>query len=152
MTEVWTKICDSDMTVPKTGLYVFACRCDNHVALELYRLNEKEKLWKYFTEEFVHFDGYFRVIPFAYHYIDYYSDKSSSHWETPKNFVEEWEYSYIWAYLGNESKIEYALQSFDSSNIYPECAFLNIDSKTCYDKEYWENTNFVGYYKFLPYI
>lgn len=148
---IWTEIYDSDMIAPKTGLYVFACRCDNHVTLELYRLNEKEKLWKYFTEEFVHFDGYIRVIPLAYHYICDYSDKSVCQWEKTDSFVEDYlGDSYIWAYLRNGNNIEYALQNFGSSIVYPECVFLSRDFSVCYDKEYWKSANFVGFHRVSP--
>lgn len=146
---IWIEIYDIDDTAPKTGLYVFACRYDNHIELEIYRLNEREKLWKYFTEEYEHHDGYFEVTPLAYHYIDFYSEKSICHWKIQHPFMEEYSNDKIkiWAYSKNENNIEYALQYF-SSSIWPEHSFLN---NTYYDEDFWNNVNFVGYRTFPRY-
>lgn len=148
---IWTEIYDLDDTAPKTGLYVFACRYDNHIEFEMYRLNEKEKLWKYFTEKYEHHDGYFCVIPLAYHYIDYYSN-GGYFWKMRQPFAKEEssEKIGIWAYKKNVGDIEYALQCF-SSSIWPEYVFLNRDFGTDYDEEYWKDFNFIGYYQIPRY-
>ena len=63
---------DKNDLVPQSGLYIFACKADNHIEYELYRLEKGERLWKYFTDDFAHYDGYFDVEPLAYHFIGLY--------------------------------------------------------------------------------
>lgn len=150
MIKTWTEICDSEVTAPKTGLYLFICLYNNHFAIELYRLNEDEKLWKYFTGEFEHFNGYYRITPVAYHYIDYYSNKSSSHWEASPNFDKESaDCCCVWAYSRNGSNIKYALKCHTPA-IYPECVYMDRKFDIFYGEEYWKGANFISYHKFSP--
>ena len=72
MKQVWVDTFDENDLVPQSGLYIFACRGDNHIEYELYRLEKGERLWKYFTDDFAHCNGYFEVIPLAYHYIGFF--------------------------------------------------------------------------------
>ena len=150
MTMTWIKICNSefDTMAPKTGLYVFACCYNNHFAFELYRLNENEKLWKYFVGEFEHLDGNYKIFPIAYHYVDFYSAIPNSHWELSPDFAEESVKYSVWAYSRNDSNIEYALRCGIPA-IYPESVYKNrkfLD--TLYDEDYWKDTNFIGFHKF----
>ncbi len=65
----WTRIVNKTMLAPKRGLYVFTCLGDNHLVYEVYMMEKDEPLWKYFSDDFSHMNGYFTVEPIAYHYI-----------------------------------------------------------------------------------
>lgn len=73
MKQVWIDTYDKNDLVPQSGLYIFACKADNHIEYESYRLEKGERLWKYFIDDFTHYDGYFDVIPLAYHFIGLYA-------------------------------------------------------------------------------
>ncbi len=75
--QIWIKILDSDALAPKSGLYVFVCEGDMHRLYELHRLQQGEKLCKYFQDDFAHCSGCVTVEPTSYHFIDSYPDESS---------------------------------------------------------------------------
>ena len=66
--------------VEKDGLYIFACRYDNHLDYEAYFLNKGEKYWKYFIDEFSHSDGWMTIDPLAVHYIPPYDKDNNTGW------------------------------------------------------------------------
>ena len=65
----WTKIENESMLVPRRGLYVFTCLGDNHLVYEVYMMEKGELLWKYFSGEFTHMNGWMEVQPIAFHYV-----------------------------------------------------------------------------------
>ena len=65
----WINFYD-DETAPVSGLYLFTCRGDNHLFVESYHLDKGERLYKYFENEYEHSDGWFDVIPLAYHFVE----------------------------------------------------------------------------------
>ena len=69
----WMDILSVDAIAPERGLYMFACKGDNHVLHEFYFLHKGERLFKYFEGKYGHCNGYFPVIPIDYHYIPEYS-------------------------------------------------------------------------------
>lgn len=77
----WIDIIEDDATAPQNGIYLFTCRGDNHLITELYYLNQGERLYKFFEGEFRHSNGWFEVIPLAYHFVsDYNSDTLCPSW------------------------------------------------------------------------
>ncbi len=66
----WIDILEEDEVAPKSGVYLFACRGDNHLIAELFRLEQGDKLYKYFEEDYYHSNGHVRVIPLAYHLVE----------------------------------------------------------------------------------
>ena len=72
----WIDILDDNDVAPQSGIYLFVCRGDNHLITELYRLDQGERLYKYFEGEYDHSDGWFEVIPLAYHFVCDYKPES----------------------------------------------------------------------------
>ena len=72
----WIDILDDNDVAPQSGIYLFVCRGDNHLITELYRLDKGERLYKYFEGEYDHSDGWFEVIPLAYHFVCGYKPES----------------------------------------------------------------------------
>jgi len=77
ITKYWKSIIDKDETAPEDGLYVFTCRGDNHLEEEIYHLNKGDRLYKYFDGENKHMNGWFEVLPLAFHYIKPYNTECS---------------------------------------------------------------------------
>lgn len=75
----WIDIFEEEETAPQSGLYLFTCSGDNHLITELYHLNQGERFYKYFEGEYSHMNGWFEVIPLAYHCVsDYEADTLNS--------------------------------------------------------------------------
>lgn len=68
--EYWTRIKDENVLAPKNGTYLMICRGDHHTITELYHLEKGERFYKYFEDDYSHMNGWFWVIPLAYHFID----------------------------------------------------------------------------------
>lgn len=83
----WIEIFNKEVTAPKSGIYVFACRGDNHLEFEMYRLYKGERLWKYFENEFAHMNGWFEVDPLAYFFVEFYPDENQ--WQLFDSFSKE---------------------------------------------------------------
>ena len=73
---IWKYIFNQDDVAPQKGIYVFACRGDNHLVFEVYQLNKGDKFYKYFEGEFAHSDGWLGVDPLAFHYVYPYTEKA----------------------------------------------------------------------------
>lgn len=76
----WVEILDDKDTVSSDGLYVFACRGDNHIYIEMYMMKQGELLYKYFSDEYMHRNGWVHVIPLAYHFVDTYAIEQNKRW------------------------------------------------------------------------
>ncbi|MBO6033514.1 MAG: hypothetical protein J6Q22_19035 [Prevotella sp.] len=82
----WIDILDEEEQAPQSGVYLFICRGDNHLITELYRLEQGDKLYKFFEGEYHHMNGWFNVMPLAYHFVDGYNpDRSNSKWAEMTN-------------------------------------------------------------------
>lgn len=77
----WVEILNDKDTVLSDGLYVFACRGDNHIYIEMYVMKQGELLYKYFNDEYSHSNGWFHVIPLAYHIVDTYAIEQNKMWD-----------------------------------------------------------------------
>ena len=88
----WVDILDETAVVPSDGLYVFACRGDNHIYTEMYMMKQGELLYKYFNDEYAHTDGWFAVIPLAYHIIDIDAIEQNKRWDksTENMLIQYW--------------------------------------------------------------
>lgn len=64
----WKKV-EVDTIAPCNGVYVFWCRGDNHMILEVYPLLEGERLWDYFEGENEHLNGWHIVKPEMYYFV-----------------------------------------------------------------------------------
>lgn len=77
---IWIETTFNDV-VPTSGIYVFACRGDNHILFEIHRLEKGERLWIPFEGDFEHYNGWTVVIPVAYYYLPEY-ELNCSEWES----------------------------------------------------------------------
>lgn len=68
---IWTYITNENETVPQDGLYIFACRDDNHMSYEPAHMKQGERFMKYFEGEYKHGNICFTIYPQYYHYIPY---------------------------------------------------------------------------------
>lgn len=143
----WIEIFNTEATAPKSGIYVFACRGDNHLEFEMYRMYKGEKLWKYFKNEYAHMNGWFEVNPLAYHFVEFYPEETK--WELFDSFPEEESNkSYeIVAYRKNENDVHYALRLH---SLWPEDDFIT-PKHDIYDENYWHETFFLASCKFPIY-
>lgn len=77
----WIDIIEEDDVAPQSGIYLFTCRGDNHLITELYHLDQGERFYKYFEGEYGHMNGWFEVIPLAYHLVsDFDTETLHSGW------------------------------------------------------------------------
>lgn len=143
----WIEIFDAEVTAPKSGIYVFACRGDNHLEFEMYRMYKGERLWKYFKNEYAHMNGWFEVDPLAYYFMEFYPEETQ--WRRFDSFSENESYKYyeIVAYRKKESDVHYALRL---NSLWPEEDFI-IPKHDNYDDEYWHETFFLASCKFPRY-
>ena len=81
----WCEILSDTAVAPYDGLYVFACRGDMHLVFEMYMLHEGERLWKYFENEHIHYDGWVDVDPLAFHCIPIFSEENTKFWKAYEN-------------------------------------------------------------------
>lgn len=119
--DFWQETYDEKELALRNGLYVFACRYDNHLGFEIYRLQKGDSLWKFFIGEFGHFDGLYDVDPLAYHFIEYYP---SNFFQTYRNLPHDSNEKYyndmisVLAYSQNPI-IRYAL-AYNGMLFFPE--------------------------------
>ena len=87
----WIDFIEKDEVAPPSGTYLFTCRGDNHLITELYHLDQGERVYKYFEGEYGHMNGWFEVIPLAYHHVsDINTETLQSGWSA---MPEELKYS-----------------------------------------------------------
>lgn len=92
----WIDILYEEEKAPISGIYLFVCRGDNHLIAELYRLEQGEKLYKYFEGEYHHMNGWFEVIPLAYHYVEGFApNMSDSKWRGLPEEIDYLDHDYI---------------------------------------------------------
>lgn len=106
-----------------------------------------ERLWKYFENENAHMNGWFRVDPLAYYFVEFYPDDAQ--WLPCDSFSEDESYQRyeIVAYRKKENDIHYALRLH---SLWPEDDFINLKHDN-YDEDYWQETYFLASYKFSKY-
>lgn len=145
--QAWIEIFNTEATAPKSGIYIFACRGDNHLEFEMYRMYKGERLWKYFENENAHMNGWFRVDPLAYYFVEFYPDDAQ--WLPCDSFSEDESYQRyeIVAYRKKENDIHYALRLH---SLWQEDDFINLKHDN-YDEDYWQETYFLASYKFSKY-
>lgn len=143
----WIEIFDAELTAPTSGIYVFACRGDNHLEFEMYRMYKGERLWKYFENEYAHMNGWFVVEPLAYYFVEFYPEETQ--WRLFDSFSENKSYKNyeIVAYRKNEGDVHYALR-LDS--LWPEEDFIS-PKPDIYDEDFWHETVFLASCKFPRY-
>lgn len=143
----WIEIFNTEATAMKSGIYIFACRGDNHLEFEMYRMCEGEKLWKYFENEYAHMNGWFKVNPLAYYFVEFYPE--GTQWRLFDSFSEEefCDTNEIVAYRKNESEVYYALRLY---SLWSEDDYLTPKHDN-YDEDYWHETCFLASYKFPRY-
>ncbi len=142
----WIELFNTEATAPKSGIYVFACRGDNHLEFEMYRMYKGERLWKYFENEYAHINGWFEVEPLAYYFVEFYPEEAQ--WQPFNSFSEEAYNSYgIVAYQKKENDVYYALRLH---SLWPEDDFISPKHDN-YDEDYWNETSFLASCKFPIY-
>ena len=146
----WIEIHDTSEVAPEDGVYVFACRGDNHHEYEMYKMNKGDKLWKFFEGEYTHMNGWFEVVPIAYHYIGFYPEESA--WIPLNDFsisdsLDEYE---VVVYQKGDKEFQYALKLY---SLWPEDDFLIREStkERSYDENYWMGTTFLAHHKIYKY-
>lgn len=131
---IWKNIYSQEDVTPRKGIYIFACRGDNHLVFECYQMEKGELLWKYFIGEYAHCDGWLDVEPLSYHVIDNYSE-SSLEWKTYINeeFINEknikqrdWpiQYKFELFIIKNDTDYFYAMISNHSLFCHPYLDFI----------------------------
>ena len=65
---IWKEV-DTDTVAPCDGIYVFYCKGDNHMMLEVYSMFEGQRLWEFFEGEYEHVDGWCVVKPEMYYFV-----------------------------------------------------------------------------------
>ncbi len=68
----WKDILKGDDAAPIDGVYVIACRYDNHLGFEIYGLKKGYRFWKLYENENAHWDGYYPIDCLAYFIIPEY--------------------------------------------------------------------------------
>ncbi len=76
----WIDILDENELVQEDGLYLFFCRGDNHFLWELHYLRTGERFYKYFEGDYIHYHGWFHVIPLSYLKIPFYNPDNPGNW------------------------------------------------------------------------
>lgn len=76
----WTYIFSNDIKSDEDGLYLIACRGDNHLVFELLNLKKNTCFWDFYSGENTHYDGWFIVEPLAFHKIPFLK-KETEEWE-----------------------------------------------------------------------
>ena len=77
----WIEILKEDEVAPRNGIYIIACRYDNHLGYEIYKLKKGDCFWGLYKNENAHSDGYYPIDCLAYYKIQEYSpdNKQWSH-------------------------------------------------------------------------
>lgn len=145
--QAWIEIFNTETTAPKSGIYIFACRGDNHLEFEMYRMYKGERLWKFFENEYAHMNGWFEVDPLAYYFVEFYPDNAQ--WQPFDSIPEKESYQKyeIVAFQKNENDIHYALRLH---SLWSEDDFINPKHEN-YDEDYWHETFFLASCKFPIY-
>lgn len=63
----WTIISSSDFVMPVDGVYLVACRGDNHIEYEIHKYQRGQRFWEFFEGENAHLNGWFCVEPMGYY-------------------------------------------------------------------------------------
>ena len=77
----WNDFFDSNTVAPETGLFLMACRGDNHLVFELMKYKKGDRFWELYEGANEHYSGWVEVDPLAYHYIPLYAPENNSHWK-----------------------------------------------------------------------
>lgn len=103
----WIEILKEDEVAPRNGIYIIACRYDNHLGYEIYKLKKGDCFGGLYKNENAHSDGYYPIDCLAYYKIQEYSpdNKQWSHITTHNLCVS------VFA-IQQGNNIEYAL-SYD---------------------------------------
>lgn len=104
----WTEILDYNDTAPFNGLYIIACRGDNHIVYELYKLVKGDRFADKYIGNNSHSDGWLCVECLAYIYCDDFSVNPHI-WENRLRPVETYNYNHIMIYVLNDISDEQAL-------------------------------------------
>lgn len=82
----WCFILDVYDTAPDDGVYVMACRGDNHIIYEFYCLSKGDRFWDKYEGENAHSNGWLDVDCLAYWRIEEYSELSPE-WSKPTEII-----------------------------------------------------------------
>lgn len=90
-TNAWTHIFSINAKAPQSGIYVIACRGDNHLIFEFYHIKKDECFWSFFTGENEHCNSWSVVDPLAFHFVPYFNRNTKlwSPFEGEKSPVKE---------------------------------------------------------------
>lgn len=149
----WVDILDENDTASTEGLYVFACRGDNHIYIEMYMMKQGELLYKYFNDEYSHCDGWFHVIPLAYHFVDINAIEENNIWDRT---IENLEIQHLY---GREIVVAIRDDASDCKNDFS--MFRTSSNGYCFDcigdfeqdiiNGTIDTTRFVGFYPITRY-
>lgn len=69
----WTHIFSENLKCEADGIYVIACRGDQHLIFELFKLEKNSRFWDQYTGNNAHCQGWYPIDPLAYHYLPPYT-------------------------------------------------------------------------------
>lgn len=136
---VWKFIFDQEDVAQRKGLYVFACRGDNHLEFEPYLLEEGERFGKFFEGKYAHGSLLMPNEPIAFHYIEPYSVESSD-W-APYEPMKE--HMFQLCAISTDSGIEYVIRKRQFVYCNPTLNEEKIPIFTDDEKENCKNVNAV---------
>lgn len=71
----WQEILKEDDIAPRDGVYAIACRYDNHLGFEVYKLKKGDLFWKLYEKENAHLNGLYPIDCLAYFIIPEYGSE-----------------------------------------------------------------------------
>lgn len=84
----WCYILDDNEFAPDDGLYVMACRGDNHIVYEVYWFSKGDRFYDKYEGKNAHSDGWMDVDCLAYWRIEEYSEQSPAWTSTTNSHIE----------------------------------------------------------------
>ena len=114
----WCYILDENDTAPDEGLYVMACRGDNHIIYEIYRFSKGDRFWDKYEGENAHSNGWMDVDCLAYWCIAEYSELSPFWTIKTHDSIERKDgYLAICAVVDEDDKLRYILSICEITDI-----------------------------------
>lgn len=155
----WNDFFGSNTVAPETGLFLMACRGDNHLVFELMKYKKGDRFWELYEGANEHYNGWFEVDPLAYHYIPIYSPENNSNWanyETSEKILGKGIYIFAYTLRGTVSQDEdfswdipqISAQEIDGIYYSLLWSFSEINIK---ELEIHENVNILAYHYCMLY-
>lgn len=128
----WRIIASSDYVMPDDGVYLIACRGDNHIEYEIHEYHRGQRFWDFFEDEKAHHNGWFIVEPMGYYRLPQLKNwKVDNKPQQPDFYVvaildnEDVAIEYGYAYNWDESDSEEIIDRGLKYKLLPHEAFGN---------------------------